>query len=388
MLLKDLIGKTSNLLAELTKFAKIFLSIFPKVIVFKKTYVETNTYIKTNDIRIFLYCGYCHRVFVYVVEKIKNRYKTVRNLEMNLKKYGIAPVLFLHAIFPLIFSIGKVGMQYAPFSFFIALRALSCGLFSMGVYFLTAKNKKPIEPKDRIFLLMAGLFGIYLTFIPEFWALQYLSVGKVAFIFVLAPFFTALFSRLHGLEIFTYKKLIGLAIGFIGFLPVLMTKGAGEVGLKSLISFELPEVALIFAVACYAYSWVIIKRLTIQSDYSPWFVSGFTMIEGGLAALVTSFFYDGWYTGVSPVTEWGPLLWYVFLLMSVAITCFVLYIYLLKEYSATLVSFFGFTRSFFGAFYGWLFLGEVVPLVFYPSVLVVSFGLYLFYQEELTLTDS
>ena len=306
---------------------------------------------------------------------------------MNLKQYGIAPVLFLHAIFPLIFSIGKVGMQYAPFCFFIALRALSCGLFSMGVYILTVKNKKPVAPKDRVLLFLAGLFGIYLTFIPEFWALQYLSVGKVAFIFVLAPFFTALFSRLHGLEKFSSKKLLGLAIGFLGFIPILMSKGGGEVASTSFFSFELPEVALIFAVGCYAYSWVIIKRLTNQSDYSPWFVSGFSMIEGGIAALITSYFYDGWYTGVSPVTDWGPLLWYILLLMSVAITCFVLYIYLLKEYSATLVSFFGFTRSFFGAFYGWLFLGETVPWFFYPSVFVVSFGLYLFYQEELKLAD-
>lgn len=306
---------------------------------------------------------------------------------MNLKRYGIAPVLFLHAIFPLIFSIGKMGMLYAPFCFFIALRALSCGLFSMGVYLIAVKDKKAIEKKDRVFLFLAGLFGIYLTFIPEFWALQYLSVGKVAFIFVLAPFFTALFSRLHGLETFSYKKLLGLIIGFIGFVPILMSKGAGEVGFKSFFSFDLPEIALIFAVGCYAYSWVIIKRLTKQSNYSPWFVSGFSMLEGGFAALLTSFFYDGWYTGISPVTEWGYLLWYVFLLMGVAITVFVLYIYLLREYSATLISFFGFTRSFFGAFYGWLFLGEIVPWVFYPSILVVSVGLYLFYQEELALED-
>lgn len=304
---------------------------------------------------------------------------------MNLRSYGILPVLFLHAIFPLIFSIGKMGMLYAPFCFFIALRALSCGLFSMGFYLLMCKDKKPLARKDLPLFLQAGAFGIYLTFIPEFWALQYLSVGKVAFIFVLAPFFTALFSRFHGLEKFTYKKIIGLIIGLIGFIPVLISKGAGEKELASFFSLELPELVLMFAVGCYAYSWIAVKRLSNQEDYSPWFVSGFSMLEGGLAALVTSFFYDGWYTGVSPVTAWGPLLFYIFLLMSVAITCFVLYIYLLKEYSPTLVSFFGFTRSFFGAFYGWLFLSETVPWTFYPSVVVVSLGLYLFYQEELSL---
>jgi drug/metabolite transporter (DMT)-like permease len=307
---------------------------------------------------------------------------------MNLKSYEILPVLFLHAIFPLIFSIGKAGMHYAPFSFFIALRALSCGLFSMGFYLIAVKKKKGIKRSDLSLFFQAGLFGIYLTFIPEFWSLQYLPVGKVAFLFVLAPFFTAFFSRMHGLETFSYKKIAGLTIGLIGFLPMLIMRSSGEVAFKQFFAFDLPELVLMFAVACYAYSWIAVKRLINKEDYSPWLVSGVSMLEGGVAALVTSFFYDGWYKGVHPVTAWVPLLWYIFLLMSVAITCFVLYIYLLKEYSPTLVSFFGFTRSFFGAFYGWILLGEKVPLVFYPSVLVVSFGLYLFYQEELVISKT
>ena len=73
------------------------------------------------------------------------------------------------------------------------------------------------------------------------------------------------------------------------------------------------------------------------------------------AALVTSFLYDGWYQGICPVTDWIALLGSIGALIGVAITFFVLYIYLLREYSATLISFFGFTRSFFGALYGWLF---------------------------------
>lgn len=304
---------------------------------------------------------------------------------MTFKQYGILPVLFLHAIFPLIFSIGKVGMHYAPFAFFISLRALSCGFFSLMIYLLTCKNKKPIDRKDLPLFIQAGLFGIYLTFIPEFWALQYLSVGKVAFIFVLAPFFTAFFSRFHGLEKFSYKKLIGLAIGLIGFVPILLSK-TGETGdFESLFSFELPELALIFAVGCYAYSWIAVKRLSNQAHYSPWLVSAFSMLFGGSCALLTSFFYDGWYKGVCPVTNWSALLTSILMLMSVAIICFVLYIYLLREYSPTVISFFGFTRSFFGALYGLIFLSELVSWMFFPSMLVVSFGLYLFYQEELSL---
>lgn len=298
------------------------------------------------------------------------------------KQFGVLPVLFLHMIFPLIFSIGKIGMQYAPFSFFISLRALSCGLVSLLVYALFINNKKSIARAHIPLFLQAGLFGIYLTFIPEFWSLQYLSVGKVAFLFVLAPFFTALFARILGLEIFSWQKIIGLIIGLLGFIPVLISKTGDEGSFSEFLSFDLPELTLIFAVACYAYSWIVIKKLIHKEDYSPWLVSGFSMVSGGTAALITSFFYDGWYQGICPVTHWWPLLGSIGALMSIAITCFVLYIYLLREYSATLISFFGFTRSFFGALYGWLFFRETISWIYIPSILVVSLGLYLFSKDE------
>jgi drug/metabolite transporter (DMT)-like permease len=56
---------------------------------------------------------------------------------------------------------------------------------------------------------------------------------------------------------------------------------------------------------------------------------------------------------------------------------------LLRRFTATFVSFAGFTTPLFTAILGWFFLGETVTMSFYLSTIVVFSGLYLFYQDEL-----
>ena len=65
--------------------------------------------------------------------------------------------------------------------------------------------------------------------------------------------------------------------------------------------------------------------------------------------------------------------------------CYNLYGFLLKRFSATFLSFAGFITPLFSAFFGWFYLGELVPATFYASATVVFAGLFIFYQEELQL---
>jgi drug/metabolite transporter (DMT)-like permease len=304
---------------------------------------------------------------------------------MDLKKYGIAPVLLLYMVFPLTFSIGKAGMKFAPSTLFIAARMLLSGAVMFGVYTFFGRKKYKISYSDAFLLFKAALFGIYLTYIPEFWALQYMSVAKTAFLFVLAPFFTALFSRLHGMEEFSYQKIVGLTVGMLGFIPMFFVNTGQEAKFAHFMALDLPEAVTIFSVACYAYSWIIVKKLIKQKKYSMWFVNGTSMTLGGFGALITSFFYDGWMQNGIPITAFVPFVWYVFLIMIVGIICYCLYSVLLDDFSPTLISFFGFTEPFFAAFYGWLFLSETVSWTFFSSAFIVGFGLYLFYKEELKL---
>lgn len=302
---------------------------------------------------------------------------------MDLKRFGVAPLILLYMVFPLTFSISKMALNYTPATSFVGIRMIATGLAFLMGYAFQHKGRFTITLKDASLFLQAALFGVYLTYIPDLWALKYLSVAKSAFLFVLAPFFTAFFSYVYEKESFSYKKIIGLFIGLIGFIPVLVVTSDQKENLKTFFSLDLPEVATILCVACYAYSWIPIKKLMNEKSYSPWLINGIMMLGGGLGAAFTAFFCDGWYRGVHPITNWYALSIYVFLILCIGVFCYILYTYLLKSFSTTLVSFFCFTEPFFAALYGWFFLGETVSWVFFISIFIVSIGLYIFYQEEL-----
>ncbi|MFT6765333.1 MAG: drug/metabolite transporter (DMT)-like permease, partial [Alteromonas naphthalenivorans] len=239
--------------------------------------------------------------------------------KMNLKKFGVIPLIILYMVFPLSFSLSKMGMLYAPSTTFIALRMVLSGLFFLVCFAIQHKGRFTLTFVDYRLFFKASFFGIYLTYVPELWALQYLSVAKSAFLFVLAPFFTALFTHIYEKEIFSNKKIIGLMIGLVGFIPILIATTSTEETFKSFSFLNLPEIITILSVACYAYSWIPIKQLMNDKKYSPWLINGVAMLGGGIGATVTAFFCDGWYTGVSPVTNWTALSWYLFLILLVGV---------------------------------------------------------------------
>ncbi len=109
-------------------------------------------------------------------------------------------------------------------------------------------------------------------------------------------------------------------------------------------------------------------------------VNGICMTAGGFLALVTSFFTEEF----MPVTNILP---FVGLLAAVILisnlVCHNLYGYLLRKYTATFLSFAGFMGPLFAAFYGWLLMNEAITWHFYISSVIVFFGLFLFYQDEL-----
>ena len=106
------------------------------------------------------------------------------------------------------------------------------------------------------------------------------------------------------------------------------------------------------------------------------------MLIGGVMALVHSLMVENW--NPIPVTEFIPFLECAIALLIISnIICYNLYGSLLKRFSATFMSFAGFTTPLFTALFGWFFLGETVSLLSFFSGIVVFAGLTVFYQDEL-----
>lgn len=288
-------------------------------------------------------------------------------------------LLALHAVFASTYTLGKMALYYAEPVFLIAIRMLVSAAFLFGILVFFRKSFF-VKKRDIGLFLSMSFFLIYLSYVPEFIYLKYISTTKWALIFTLTPFTTALIGFLMGREPKNRAKFIGLTIGFIGIIPALMAHDNGE-SWSEIFYVSFPELVFIGCMVSYSFGWILSKMLVVERSYNPLFVNAFAMFFGGVGAAITSPFVDNW--SPAPVTASGPFLLVLTLLVLASTAAFGLNTYLLHYYSATFLLFLMFVDPLYTALYAKLFLNEPLAPHFFVSVLLVFIGLYIFYREEL-----
>jgi len=292
----------------------------------------------------------------------------------------------MYMLFASTFTIGKIVLTLVNPVFFIGVRMTIAGLLLLAYVAFVQKRSLRVRGEQYGLFMLLSFLHIYIAYIAEFWALKYVLSSKACLLYNLSPFLTVLCTYGFYQEKLSRKKLAGLIIGFLGFIPILMSSAPQELAAGHWGFLTFPELMLLVSVLSSVLGWLIFKNLITKHEYSPVLINGYAMLIGGLAALMTSLVFEGipqiGLTGSSH--EIGMFVRYTALMILVAnIIGYNLYGHLLHIYSPTLLSFFGFTTPLFAALYGFLFLQEQVSLAFIASVVMVSIGLYLFYQEEL-----
>lgn len=289
-------------------------------------------------------------------------------------------IIFLYALFASTFSLGKELLYYGPPIFSVGARMTVAGLILLLYQYFFADHSFKFKRKHLKYYVQGTLFAIYFHYILRFLGLRYMASYKASLLYNFGPFVSFVLAHFLIGEKVTYKKVLGLIIGFIGLLPVLIQHEPSE-DLFSVISFiSWPELAIIASVSCSSYGWIILHKLIDDKDYAPAMINGITMFAGGILALFTSFAVE--YN--QPVVDWYKYLG--ILSIIVIVSNFIghnLYGSLLKVYKPTFLSFASFLTPLFAAFYGWLFLGEMITWQFYVSAILVFCGLGLFYMDQL-----
>jgi drug/metabolite transporter (DMT)-like permease len=217
----------------------------------------------------------------------------------------------------------------------------------------------------------------------EFWALQYVSALKTIMIYSATPFVAAALSYFLLGKRLNRNKILGMAIGVSGLLPVLSAAADGPLLGGSWLP-SLPEFTLCCAVVASAYAWFLFSDL-MNKGYKLPFINGVTMLMGGVMSMATAVFTDGFVHGV---TNWPQfLLWVGLLNLTANIIVYNLYGWLLKHYSITFITFAGFLCPTFGALYEWFFMGGVITWHYIASLMLVTAGLTIFYRDELRKED-
>ncbi len=302
-------------------------------------------------------------------------------------------ILLLYVLFASTFTLGKISLEYVPPILFIAVRMSCGGLLLLGYQYFFNRSQWRYEWRDTIAFAQIAIFLMFIAFVTEFWALQYVTASKACLLYNLSPFVTALFAYFLLAESLTKKQWCALTIGFLGFIPIIVKQTYIESLTSHIGVVSMPELFLFISVVSSCYGWIIMKQLVKERSYSSIMVNGVAMLWAGVLAVCTSLIVEGKphiYAAEMPLYDLSPyhyaLLMAVFctisLILIAQVVCFNLYSVLLKKYSVTFISFAGFTTPLFAALFDWIIFREVIPMAFLATVGFVGMGLYLFYQDE------
>ncbi len=296
-------------------------------------------------------------------------------------------IMLLYALYAVVFIFAKQALLFAKPVFLTGARMMTAGVCSYILHRLWYKSfsLRSISINDAWYIFLLAFFNVYLTNANEAWSLQYLSAGKVAFIYNFSPFFSLFFSWWMFQEKITWKKILGMVIACVSISPLLIDHGVEEIVDTTwhLGFLSMAEMVMIVASAATAFGWVIMKHLMDQrSDFNSYFLNGISLTLGGMMCFIQSYNLES-----EPYVFPGhfyDFLGYMLLMMILQnLIAYNFNAYLLKIYSATLVILFSFVMPIITALLGYFMLGEPLTWEFFGCSIGVAIGLLIFYQQEL-----
>lgn len=174
--------------------------------------------------------------------------------------------------------------------------------------------------------VLYGLLGFGGAYAFGYWGLQHVSAGLAAVVMASAPLFTFGLARLHGQEAFRWRPLAGGLVALAGIAFVFSRSVSAAVPLTSLL-------AIVATALCAAEASVLVKQFPKSH---PITTNAVGMLTGTVVLGVLSFgFGEAHPLPVLPAT-WVALVYLVLLGSS---TAFVLFLFVLKHWSATAVAY-------------------------------------------------
>lgn len=301
------------------------------------------------------------------------------------------------ATMALSFPLAKMALIYADSPLqLIGLRMTLAGGMILAFLFVRQLYQGctyPVLPSryDLIIFLKVAIFHVYLAFIPEFWALQFLDSLKANLLFSLTPFVSALLGFVLLARRLRTMQTFSLLLGSVGMLLIMLTQNLAEASLKTLLIFSMPELALMLGVVSACYAWFEIRKLMVRG-YGLLLINGTAFLLGGLFCLAQHSFFGGSTARLLPATA-APqlLLWICGLILCSNILGYHLYGKLLHRYSNTFLSFSGFLCPIFGAAYAKIFAqffpqqfcAEPISVFYVAGFLIIVLALGIFYIQEI-----
>lgn len=291
---------------------------------------------------------------------------------------NIGYAIALQALYGTTLTASKILVSFAAPILIIGIRMMTAGCLLLG-YQATEQSKiLKISREAWPYVLQFAFFNIYLPYVLRYWSLQYLSVNKISLFLYLTPLVSYILSCLLGLQTSCYRKWLGIAISFAGFLPSMLDHSNVENVGYQLGFFSLAEIAMFIAIVAQSYSWIVMQKIA-KTNLNVTTVNGLSMLIGGLLALGTSFILNEPFTINSP---WAFSGWLAFVIIVTNIIFYNAQAVLLKHFSATIIALTGLCAPLVATLTSALVLHEPITWQFLLSSSLLAIGVYVFYKTE------
>jgi drug/metabolite transporter (DMT)-like permease len=289
----------------------------------------------------------------------------MRAITRNLAPYRL---FFLIAIFCTLwssaFSVAKIAIVDCPPLLFLATRFFLAG--AVMILAAAAYGQRLPARRDLAVLACLGVINnaIYLSL--SYIGLGSISAGLAALIISANPILTALAATVVLGERMTWRKAIGLVLGFCGVALIVQSRLVG--GAESTLGVVLTFAALFTLVT----ATILFKRLAPRGGL--WIGSGIQNMAGAIAVAPFALSLES----VNSITpSWQLLVALAYVALGVSIIGLLVWFYLLTVVGATVASSYHFLTPPLGIFFGWLLLGEHIAIFDLLGIVPVAYGIYL-----------
>lgn len=215
------------------------------------------------------------------------------------------------------------------------------------------------------------------------YALPHMPASKYSLLGSIDPFVTAVYAYLLWREKLSWKKFLGIVIGFGGVVISLLSTSAQEMSCGEFWHISYPELFVIGSMIISRYGWILVQSMLRKERYAVTEVNSLTMLLSGGMALGISAWQGAWVnvSSQNSMQFMGALLFTIFVGNVIGYSW---YADCLKRYSVTWMALAGLLIPLFVFFISYLLGDEPISIHFFVSLAVVCVGMLVFYFDDLT----
>jgi drug/metabolite transporter (DMT)-like permease len=238
-------------------------------------------------------------------------------------------------------------------------------LIASAIFAVIALALRTGMPRGRALLgaVLYGVLGFGAAFAFAYWGLQRVSGGFGAVLLATVPLLTFVFALAHRQERFRWGGLMG-GILAIGGMAVIFREGVGAgVPLTSLL-------ALLAGAACFAETGIVVKAFP---PVHPAAMNAIGLGVGGGMLLALTAIYDEAHIVPELTRTW---LAQAYLVILGSVVVFTLYVFVLRRWTASAVSYEGVLIPLVAIFLAWWLQDERITWASAAGSILVLIGVY------------